>query len=327
MPSGPDFIVLTGFLGSGKTTLLGDFLALPEAASTAVIVNEVGEIGLDGAILAESGEVPIALLSNGCVCCSLGSDLERTVGSLLRTRGRADLPPLRRIVLETSGLSKPGPILRSLASLAPLRMRVGVVATFDCVRGAVADDFEEAAAQWAGAQTLVLTKRDMVSAAQLLQARIAAAGVNPTAELIDTDDRRAAVLAAFSLHAPAPMAHSLPPATSAGMRHPRMRVMLAGLDDAIPWDDLAEWLDNLAGLCGERLLRVKGVVRVAGRPHPILVQSVGTLFSAPRPFDVACDGHSFLVLILRDFDPADLAQISPVFPFSFTQLGREGTAP
>ena len=123
-----DFVVLTGFLGSGKTTLLRDFLALPEAADTAVIVNEVGEIGLDGAILAEgTSGLPMAMLSNGCICCPLGSDLANTIDAA-RRQPRL---PLRRIVLETSGLSKPGPMLRSLAGLAALRLRVSVVATFD----------------------------------------------------------------------------------------------------------------------------------------------------------------------------------------------------
>jgi G3E family GTPase len=318
-----DFIVLTGFLGSGKTTLLADFLALPEAADTAVIVNEIGEIGLDGAILAEGGEFPIAMLSNGCVCCSLGGDLERTVGILVDDRRRAGLPPYARIVLETSGLSKPGPILRSLAGLAPLRMRVGVVATFDCRQGAASDGFEEAAAQWAGAQTLVLTKRDLASPEERARARAAARGVNPIAELIDTDDRRAAVRAAFALRETAPSAGSPPSIASVGRRHPRIRVLLVRPEDRIRWDDLAEWLDNLAGLCGERLLRMKGVVRLADHSQPMLVQSVGTLFSAPRALRADVDSGSFLVLILRDVDPADLARIAPSLRLEVTELGRE----
>ena len=102
MSEGLDFLVLTGFLGSGKTTLLRDFLLRPDSADTAVIVNEVGEIGLDGAILRESSgaEVKMALLSNGCVCCSMGSTLATTVEALLH----ADRPgggPLRRIVLDS----------------------------------------------------------------------------------------------------------------------------------------------------------------------------------------------------------------------------------
>jgi G3E family GTPase len=314
-----EFVVLTGFLGSGKTTLLADFLALPEVADTAVIVNEIGEIGLDGAILAESGDVPIAMLDNGCICCSLAGDLEQTVGALMAAR--RDGPPLARIILETSGLSKPGPILRSLAGLAPLEFRVGVVATVDSRAGAIASGFEEAAAQWAGAQTLVLTKCDMASPVERRRAREAAIGINPLAELIDSDDRDTAVRAAFASRQPA----FVPPQfwTAPRLRHPRIQVLLAQPDEAILWDELAEWLDNLAGLLGERLLRIKGVVRVADRARPILVQSVGTLFSAPRPFGEIGDGKSFLVLILRDTDRAELKGIEPSFKLNLTGPDQE----
>ena len=122
-----DFFVLTGFLGSGKTTLLRDFLTSPEAADTAVIVNEVGEIGLDGIVLREGGDgVPMAMLSNGCVCCQIGSYLAFTIDRLIAGK-RPDGGPLRRIILETSGLAKPGPVLRALATLAEHRMRVAVI--------------------------------------------------------------------------------------------------------------------------------------------------------------------------------------------------------
>ncbi len=154
-----DFVVLTGFLGSGKTTLLRDYLGLPEAADTAIIVNEAGEIGLDGLILRESGgDVPMTMLANGCVCCQMTSDLARTVEALLAAERPEASGPLRRIVLETSGLSKPGPVLRQLASLAGFPMRVSVVATYDALRGPETSAFEEAAAQWAAAHRIVLTK-------------------------------------------------------------------------------------------------------------------------------------------------------------------------
>ena len=302
-----DFIVLTGFLGSGKTSLLSDFLKLPEAADTAVIVNEVGEIGLDGAILAENGGVPVAMLSNGCICCALAGDLELTVCRLVEAR--ADGPPFARIVLETSGLSKPGPILRSLGGLAPLRPRVGVVATLDCRAGPQAVGFEEAAAQWAAAQSLLLTKRDIASPAELARAREFAAAVSPLAELIDTADRTAAVRAAFVLHA-APIIPAPPPI--ARVPHPRVQVLLARPAPTLTWDELAEWLDDIAGRCGERLLRVKGVVRVADRPAPLLVQSVGTVFSEPRRFQAALDEGSFLVVIVRDIDLAELTGSVPI---------------
>jgi G3E family GTPase len=202
-------------------------------------------------------------------------------------------------------------------------MRVGVVATFDCTRGAELGRFEEAAAQWAGAQTIVITKRDLATAAQVHDVPRLAAGINPTAELIDTDDRRAATLAAFSLRTPAPLARSLPHAEAVGLRHPRISVVLAKLDAPVAWDTLAEWLDNLAGLCGDRVLRVKGLVQAIGSSRPLLVQSVGTTFSAPRPFaGRACD-ESFLVVILRDSSVAELSGVAPALPFNFTLLGRD----
>ena len=303
--------------------MLRDFLALPEAANTGVIVNEVGQIGLDGAILVEAGETPVALLSNGCVCCSLGSDLERTVEQMLAVRQDAGLPPPARIILETSGLAKPGPILRSLAPMAPLGMRIGVVATFDCTRGTALDSFEEAAAQWAGAQTLVVTRRDLATARQMRDAPTLAAGINPTAEVIDSDDRNAVVRSAFSLRAAAEQAGSSLRADAVGLRHPRIHVVLARLQAVVAWEQLAEWLDNLAGLCGERLLRIKGLVHVTGSTLPILVQSVGTTFSAPRRFAAPAGSDSFLVLILRDFGPDDLAHIAPSLPLRFTSLRRE----
>ncbi|HWK44528.1 MAG TPA: GTP-binding protein [Stellaceae bacterium] len=319
---GLDFIVLTGFLGSGKTSLLRDFVAQPEAADTAVIVNEVGEIGLDGAILSEgSGGIPVALLSNGCVCCSIGSDLAVTVDALIESRRGA---PLARIILETSGVSKPGAVLRSLGVLAPRRMRVGVVATFDCGRGTAIAAFEEAAAQWASAQVMVLTKGDTVDAAGLARARTAVSQINPLAEIVDTPDRRAAVLAAFGGVRPGHRAFAAipdPPSGGLAAQHPRIGVLLADFAAPVPWDDLAEWLDDLAGLCGDRLLRVKGLVRIVGGDLPILVQSVGTLFSAPVAFTgVPPSARSFLVIIARDIEGAAIADLAPNLPLTVTRV-------
>jgi G3E family GTPase len=313
-----DFIVLTGFLGSGKTTLLRDFLAMPDAAETAVIVNEVGEIGLDGAILAEgAGGLRMAMLANGCVCCMLGSDLATTVEQLIDSRDA----PLRRIVLETSGLSKPGPILRSLASLAALRLRVSVVATFDCVRGADVAGFEEAAAQWAGAQALVLTKRDLATPAQIDAARAMAGRVNPLADIVDFQDRGACICAAFAPRVPA--LFKVPEVAGQGgpgLAHPRIAVLLVRWGVVPAWDDVAAWLDNLAGLLGERLLRVKGVVAVADFEQPLLVQSVGTMFSAPRRFAGAA-GAPFLVVIARDTTADEIMRVGPELRVSVSRIG------
>ncbi|WP_018259622.1 CobW family GTP-binding protein [Methylobacterium sp. WSM2598] len=313
-----DFVVLTGFLGSGKTTLLRDFLGRPEAADTAIIVNEAGEIGLDGLILRETGgDVPMSMLSNGCVCCQVTSDLARTVEALLSAERPDASGPLRRIVLETSGLSKPGPVLRQLASLAALRMRVAVVATYDAARGWATTGFEEAAAQWAAAHRIVLTKLDAVPEARRDAARAESAALNPLAELVTDPDRGAAVAAAF-----APLAHpGREPATPLpvpGGAHPRVAVRLGRPAGPLAYDDLAAWLDNLAGRLGDRLLRLKGLVRVAESERPLLVESVGTLFSPPRPFGRPGEGAApFVVVIARDLAPSDLEGVDPVGLFRF----------
>jgi len=326
--AGPEFVVLTGFLGTGKTTLLRDFLERPETADTAVIVNEVGEIGLDGAILRESGaNAPMVMLSNGCICCQAGSDLALTVDALLAAERPADCGPLRRIILETSGLSKPGAILRQLASLADYRMRLTVVATFDATRGTESAAFEEAAAQWAAAHRIVVTKADAVSGEGLAQAKADIAALNPLAEIVATADRAAAVAAAF-----APVARALPmpvlPRAAAGAAHPRIAVRLARPAGVLQYDDLAAWLDNLAGALGDRLLRLKGLVRVVQSRRPILVQSVGTTFSIPRPFGEPDSATPlFLVVIARDLEDAELDAVQPAGLFAFASWAEPADVP
>lgn len=326
--AGPEFVVLTGFLGTGKTTLLRDFLERPDTADTAVIVNEVGEIGLDGAILRESGaDAPMVMLSNGCICCQAGSDLALTVDALLAAERPVESGPLQRIILETSGLSKPGAILRQLASLADYRMRITVVATFDATRGTESAAFEEAAAQWAAAHRIVVTKADAIGQAGLARARAEVEALNPLAEIVATADRAEAVAAAF-----APMVRVLPmpvlPNAAAGAAHPRIAVRLARPAAGLEYDDLAAWLDNLAGAFGDRLLRLKGLVRVVQSTRPILVQSVGTMFSVPRPFGEPDSSTSlFLVIIVRDLEDAELDAVQPTSLFEFSCWAERADTP
>jgi G3E family GTPase len=316
-----DFVVLTGFLGSGKTTLLRDFLTGPEAADTAVMVNEAGEIGLDGVILNEGNDTPIAMLANGCICCQAGSDLAYTIDRLLTTERPGATGPLRRIVLETSGLSKPSPVLRQLASLATHRLRVSVLATYDATRGAETAAFEEAAAQWAAAHRIVVTKADAVSSEALVRAREDVAALNPLAEIVVTDDRSNAVAAAFAPLAPTATI-PLPTLATVPAAHPRIAVRLARPASILAYDDLAFWLDNLAGALGERLLRLKGLVGVKESPRPVLVQSVGTIFSAPRPFGTLEEAPPlFLVIIARDLEAGELEAVEPAGLFTFSKRG------
>lgn len=314
VPTAPAFVVLTGFLGSGKTTLLRDFLDLPEAADTAIIVNEAGEIGLDGALLADGGgEVRMSMLANGCVCCQGGSDLAVAVEALLRAERPDAKGPLKRIILETSGLSKPGPVLRSLSVLAEHRMPVSIISTYDAARGRELAEFPEALAQWAGAQALVVTKTDLLSPEARGPAEREAGAVNPLARVILGEARGKALWDAIAAAGPRDAGFDPPEAGSDdASAHPRVGVFLVKLAGEPTYEALAAWLDNLAGLLGERLLRLKGLVLTSESDVPLLVQSVGTLFSMPRPFRAArVDRGSFIVVIARDTTLGDLRGVTP----------------
>jgi G3E family GTPase len=304
-----EFILLAGFLGSGKTSLLVDWLALPEAAHTAVIINEAGEIDVDGAIIAESGTIPMALLANGCVCCSLTNDLVFTIRGLVEEREKAGLPPFRRIVLEGSGLALPSPILRSLAPLAPLGLAVRVVTTCDAFKASQqAEHFAEVSAQLAAASTIVFTKLDL---AETRAAETLATAINPLAVRVLERDRGARARAAF---AQIGVSASVPEASTSRAAHPRIAVLRASFAEDASWEDRLDWMEDLTAFCGDRLLRVKGFIRRPGAEGTMLVQAVGTLFS---PLALMTSGHELpeaLVIIVRDLTAQDIRNSNPIAP-------------
>jgi G3E family GTPase len=179
--------LLTGFLGSGKTTVLNHVLKQPGMAATAVIVNEFGEIGLDHLLVERSTE-DVVLLNSGCLCCTVRNDIVDTLTSLFVDRAKGKVPWFTRVVIETTGLADPAPILHTLMTepiVAARYMLDGVVTTVDAVNGAATLDRQpEAVKQAAVADRLLLTKTDLSQPAlrQALEARLAA--LNRSAPLI-----------------------------------------------------------------------------------------------------------------------------------------------
>jgi G3E family GTPase len=178
--------VLTGFLGSGKTTLLARALTRPELAQTAVIINEFGEVGLDHLLIARSDE-SIVELNSGCLCCTVRGDLVNTLGELHDKRARGLIPAFDRVVVETTGLADPAPILHTLMTephLMSCYRLDGVITTVDAVNGmATLDRHEEAVKQVAVADRLVITKSDLPEAqCEALSERLA--GINPGARVL-----------------------------------------------------------------------------------------------------------------------------------------------
>lgn len=317
-----ELVLLCGFLGSGKTSLLVQHLAQADTRDTAVIVNEVGQIDIDGAVVAADASLPSVLLSNGCVCCSLVNDLQATVAALQADRAARAQPPFARIVLECSGLSRPGPILRSLHRLPGPALDVRVLATFDALQGERwLATHDEAAAQLAAAQAIVLTKTDQVGMDQQRTAVALLHQLNPLAVVIDEADPALRALRAFDpATVPRPsgapdLTHEHCPHADAPplnlLAHHRIRTLRVDMSPTLDWERVSLWLDDLASFCGDRLLRLKGFVQPSDSPHPVLVQSVGTLFSAPRPVPAHAGQRPGLVLITRGLSAAEIEAIDP----------------
>jgi G3E family GTPase len=181
--------VLTGFLGSGKTTLLNRLLRDPRLADTAVIVNEFGEIGLDH-LLIERAEENVVLLDSGCLCCTVSGSLRETLADLQLRRKVGELPAFRRVVIETTGLADPGPILATLAGDRLVTDHYRLAGLVACVDGLHAlEEFaehREAVRQAAMADRLVLTKTDLASEERLEEIRRALAVRNPAAPILES---------------------------------------------------------------------------------------------------------------------------------------------
>ncbi|WMD22143.1 GTP-binding protein [Achromobacter seleniivolatilans] len=329
-PSAADFIVVCGFLGSGKTTLISSYLESTQATDTAVIVNDVGEINVDGAVLAMAGDLTLARLANGCVCCSLGNELLDTIEGLIEDRRRAGGTPFRRFILECSGISDPAPIVRSLATLGAGRFRVKIVCTYSCLEiDRQIESFAEAVSQLAVAHVVVITKMDLVDAETLERARRTAAGLAPLGRVSAAANSGERFRSAFSLEDADILSHStneLPTALRSGeLRHrssglftephPRISVYQLTYDTPMDWMLLQEWLENLIGYFGDRVLRIKGIVRVTQSADPILIQSVGVHVDQPREVRSDDDG-SALFVVLRDATSSELTEVGPRLPLS-----------
>ena len=275
--------VVTGFLGAGKTTLLRAFLATPEGQGTAVVVNEFGAAGIDDALVRESADETV-LLGNGCLCCITRSDLQRALRRMVIERERGELPDFKRIVIETSGLADPSPILQTFATdraLGDLFHVETVVTVVDAVTGGETLGWSaEARKQAILADRLVITKTDIAgaSAAEALAAQLRA--LNPGAELLQAVNGR---LDPTRLIEPAADQRN---AFVAEAEHSDGIVSFVLTDDTpMPWPVFARAMDTLMAMRGPDLLRVKGFLNVEGCVGPVGVQFVQHL--APPPVELA----------------------------------------
>ncbi len=318
--------ILTGFLGSGKTTLLNSLIRDPVLADAAVIINEFGEIGLDH-VLVEAADDGIVELSSGCLCCTIRGDLVSTLENFLRRLDNGRLSHLSRIVIETTGLADPAPILHAvmLHPYLVLRFRLdGVVTTVDAVNGAATlDAHEEAVKQVAVADRLVVTKTDLLETEGAADALFERLGVlNPGAPIIAAADGRVTPPAVLDcgLYDPARKipdvsrwlreeAYRTPHHHHDDHRHDvnrhddHIRAFALSAERAVPASALETFIDLLRSAHGPKLLRVKGIVQIAEDPdRPVVIHGVQQVFHPPAtlPAWPDDDRRTRLVFITRD---------------------------
>ena len=300
--------VVTGFLGAGKTTLVKRFLATPEGRGTAVIVNEFGETGIDDVLLRDCSD-RVSLLGNGCLCCNVRSDLQNTLYRLVVDRDRGDVAHFGRVVIETSGLADPSPILttfatdRALGGEFHVETVMAVVATQSGL-GTI-DTYAEARRQVILADRIVLSKTDIADedAVDHMTRRLRA--LNPRADIVCAAHGelppRHFIDAAVARADDAGAAGGFFAETAEAQHTDDVRSFTLIENEPMAWQPFARMMEALLALRGGDLLRVKGFLNVAGCRGPVVIQFVQHLGHPPVELDAWPQGkrQSRVVFITR----------------------------
>jgi G3E family GTPase len=318
--------VITGFLGSGKTTLLNKLLRHAGMGDSAVIINEFGEVALDH-LLVQAIEGEVAVLASGCVCCTLRSDLEQTLRDLLARRDRGEVPAFSRILVETTGLADPAPIVQLLLNnpLVSHFVRLdAVVTTVDAVNGVrQIDEHAEAVKQAALADRLLLTKTDMASpeATVDLQSRLAVLNPGAARHVVTNGEIAPDALFGAALFDPSRKTADVrrwineDAYGSDGHDHgvhdhgaQDIHAFCLTSDQPLSWDALSAWLGGLRRGAGNDLLRVKGILNLTGESAPVAIHGVHHIFHPPVLLDAWPDGdhRSRIVFIARGIERAEI---------------------
>lgn len=350
-PAGPiepiPLNVFTGFLGAGKTTLLNRLLKDPALADTAVLVNEVGEIGIDHNLY-EILDDDIVLLSSGCLCCAVRGDLVNSLENLLRARDNGRCTQFKRVVIETTGIADPASVLHVLMTHPYIMLRYrldGVVTLIDAVNGMrTLDNHEEAVKQAAVADRIVITKSDLVEdPAKLAELRTRLGKLNPAAIVLDgkvrAEDlinaglynperkipdvarwlREEAVIAAEEdahAHHHDHGDHRHHKHDQASRHDASIKVFSVATDKPIPLASLEMFLDLMRSAHGDKILRMKGIVQLADEPErPVVLHVVQHLMHPPARLEAwpDQDRRSRLICVTKDLSPEMVRRMFDAF--------------
>jgi len=326
--------LLTGFLGSGKTTLLNRLLRHPDMAETAVLVNEFGDIGIDH-MLVESVDEEMVQLTTGCLCCTVQGDLTRALRELFLKRARGDVTQFRRVLIETTGLADPAPILHTLINDPILAHRYfldGVISTVDSVHGlGQLERHAECRKQTAVADRIVITKTDMADETSLPALEQAIRALNPAAPIHRSSlgDIDPAKLFGCGLYDPASKSfdvqnwlreeayHAEREHHAHDHHHPDVNrhgndiaAFCMTYDEPLEWPAFVAWIQTLITHRGESLLRIKGIVSIVGEENPIAIHGVQHVFHTPvrLPGWPSDDRRSRIVFITRGIEAGVIEQ-------------------
>lgn len=273
--------IVTGFLGCGKTTLINKLLNQPDFENSAIIVNEFGEVGIDH-LLYEKTDDNVVLLDNGCLCCMANNDLINTIQQLLRRRTQGSVPAFKAVIIETSGLAEPGPIIQSIMldeMVAAHFSLSGVITAIDAtvdIHTTLKNEIAEK--QILFSERVVFTKTDLASKVQLSQVEQYISSLQPNALIFYADKERLPdQLFGFSLHHfnhDCDRHHSHTHASTYKSFTINIQTMLDKLD-------LLKSIEAILMLTENSILRIKGIVNIKGYDLPLAIHTVGQILYPP----------------------------------------------